>query len=83
MQERVFACLTDPATHPLVRRIDKHAAQRAVRILSQGQSVVADSVFAGTMERAAIRGAGRKLSIGFVGLFLVAELATRLNRVGR
>jgi hypothetical protein len=27
-------------------------------------------------------GAPRKLSIGFVGLFLVAELATRLNRVG-
>jgi hypothetical protein len=82
MQERVFAYLTDPATHPLVRRIDKHAAQRAVRILSQGQSVVADSVFAATMERAAIRGAARKLSIGFVGLFLVTELATRLNRVG-
>jgi hypothetical protein len=26
VQERVFAYLTDPATHPLVRRIDTHAA---------------------------------------------------------
>jgi uncharacterized protein len=26
MQERVFAFLTDPATHPLVQRIDTHAA---------------------------------------------------------
>src|SRR6266568_7513060 len=26
MQERVFAFLTDPATHPLVDRIDTHAA---------------------------------------------------------
>ena len=26
MQERVFAFLTDPATHPLVHRIDTHAA---------------------------------------------------------
>jgi hypothetical protein len=45
MQERVLY-LTDPATHPLVRRIDTHAAQRVVRILSQGRSVVADAVFA-------------------------------------
>ena len=29
------------------------------------------------------RSAIRKLSIGFVGLFLVTDLATRLNRVGR
>src|SRR5712691_8746990 len=26
MQERVFAFLTDPATHPLVHRVDTHAA---------------------------------------------------------
>jgi len=36
-----------------------------------------------TMQRAAICDAARKLSIGFVGLFLVTDLATRLNRVGR
>ena len=35
-----------------------------------------------TMQRAAICDAARKLSIGFVGLFLVTDLATRLNRVG-
>src|ERR1700687_1796496 len=26
VQERVFAYLTDPGTHPLIRRIDTHAA---------------------------------------------------------
>ena len=34
-------------------------------------------------ERAAIRDIARKLNIRFVGLFLVTDLATRLNRVGR
>ena len=40
----------------------------------QAHSVAAGAVFAGTMQRAAICDAARKLSIG---------LATRLNRVGR
>src|SRR2546422_6402325 len=49
----------------------------------QAHSVAAGAVFAGTMQRAAICDAARKLSIGFVGLFLVTDLATRLNRDGR
>src|SRR4051794_13223970 len=49
----------------------------------QAHSVAAGAVFAGTMQRAAICDATRKLSIGFVGLFLVTDPATRLNRVGR
>jgi len=79
MQERVLAHLTDPSTHPLVRRIGTHAAQRAGRILSQGHSVLAYAVFTGRMAASRMRG---ELSIGFVGLFLAAELATRLNRAG-
>jgi uncharacterized protein len=57
--------------------------QRAVRVLSQGHSVVVDAVFAHEAERAAIRDAARKLNIRFVGLFLVTDLATRMSRVGR
>ena len=49
----------------------------------QAHSVAAGAVLAGTMQRAAICDAACKLSIRFVGLFLVTDLATRLNRVGR
>ena len=47
----------------------------------QAHSVAAGAVLAGRCS--APRSAIRKLSIGFVGLFLVTDLATRLNRVGR
>ena len=57
--------------------------QRALRILSQGHSVVVDAVFAQESERAAIRDAARGLKVRFVGLYLQADLATRLSRVGR
>lgn len=57
--------------------------QRAVRVLVQGHSVVVDAVFAHEAERNAIRDAALKLGIRFAGLFLVADLATRLSRVGR
>ena len=57
--------------------------QRAVRVLSQGHSVVVDAVFAREEERNAVRDAARRLNVRFTGLFLVADLATRLRRVGR
>jgi aminoglycoside phosphotransferase family enzyme/predicted kinase len=57
-------------------------AQRALRILSQGHSVIVDAVFAHESQRNAIRDAARRLKIRFAGLFLVTDLATRLNRVG-
>ena len=57
--------------------------QRAARILAQGHSVVVDAVFAHEKERAAIHDAARRLNIRFAGFFLVADLATRMNRVGR
>jgi uncharacterized protein len=57
--------------------------QRAIRILSQGHSVVVDAVFAHETERRAICDAAWKLNVRFVGLFLVTDLATRLSRVGR
>jgi uncharacterized protein len=67
----------------ITEQIYEILVQRALRILSQGQSVVVDAVFAHEAERAAIRDAARKLNISFVGLFLEADLATRQSRVGR
>ena len=57
--------------------------QRAVRVLSQGHSVVVDAVFAREEERNAVRDAAHRLNVRFIGLFLVADLATRQRRVGR
>jgi len=58
-------------------------ADRAGKLLSQGHSVVVDAVFAQPSERAAIREVARTLDVQFVGLFLVADLATRMKRVGQ
>jgi hypothetical protein len=67
----------------ITERIYEALVQGAGRVLSQGHSAVVDAVFADASERAAIGDAARKLNVGFAGLFLVADLATRLNRVDR
>jgi aminoglycoside phosphotransferase family enzyme/predicted kinase len=55
-------------------------ADKARRVLAAGHSVVADAVFARDRERVEIAqaAAGHK----FVGLFLTADLATRIARIG-
>ncbi len=58
-------------------------ARRAGRILSQGHSVIVDAVFARPSERSAIGDVARGLEVPFIGLFLVADLATRVRRVGQ
>jgi hypothetical protein len=78
------ARLPESAYRPeITEQIYEILVQRAVRALAQGHSVVADAVFAREAERAAAQDAARKHNIRFVGLFLVADLATRLSRVGR
>jgi predicted kinase len=66
----------------MTAQIYQTLVQRGIRILSQGHSVVADAVFAHEVERAAISAAARDLNVRFVGLFLVTDLATRLDRIG-
>jgi predicted kinase len=66
--------ITDQVYEILVRR--------ATRILAQGHSVVVDAVFALEKERTAIHEAALRLKTGFAGLFLVADLMTRISRVG-
>ena len=76
--------LPESAYRPeITAQIYETLVQRAVRVLSQGHSVVVDAVFAHEAERNAIRDAARKLNVRFAGLFLVADLATRQSRVGR
>jgi uncharacterized protein len=74
--------LPEEAYQPeMTQKIYDLLLQQALRILSQGHSVVVDAVFARESERAAIGDAARRLNIRFVGLFLQTDLATRLSRV--
>ncbi len=56
-------------------------AMKARRVLAAGHSAIVDAVFAQRDERAAIAQAAA--GVAFNGLFLTADLATRLGRVGR
>jgi predicted kinase len=58
-------------------------ADRAGRILAQGHSVIVDAVFARPDERTAIASVAGDLKLPFDGLFLTADLATRIERVSR
>lgn len=75
--------LPESAYRPeITEQIYEILMQRAARVLAQGHSVVVDAVFAHETERAAIHDSARRLNIRFAGFFLVADLATRMNRVG-
>ena len=63
--ERVYRMLTD----------------KAARVARAGHSVIVDAVFAKPQERAAIETAAAAAGARFRGLFLIADLATRLQRV--
>jgi aminoglycoside phosphotransferase family enzyme/predicted kinase len=52
------------------------------RIVAAGHSVVVDAVFARAAERAELAAIAASSGVRFHGLFLVADLATRLARVG-
>jgi aminoglycoside phosphotransferase family enzyme/predicted kinase len=58
-------------------------ADKAARVLAARHSVIVDAVFAKPDERAAIAAVAASGRVGFKGLFLIADLQTRLNRVGR
>jgi uncharacterized protein len=56
--------------------------ERTRRIAQAGYSVIVDAVFAKEFERAAIEAAARDAGASFHGLFLTADLQTRLKRIG-
>ncbi len=55
---------------------------KAARVARAGHSVIVDAVFARPEERAAIETAAAAAKADFRGLFLAADLRTRLDRVG-
>jgi len=74
--------LSEGAYQPeIARQIYELLGQQAIRVVSQGHSVVVDAVFADQTERTAIRDDASKSGVRFVGLYLQTDLATRQRRV--
>ncbi|MGE9008574.1 AAA family ATPase [Leptospira interrogans] len=65
------------------RRVYDLLSKTASRILAQGCSVILDAVFQREEHRAGLPDLARRHHARFVGLFLTADLATRLSRIGR
>jgi uncharacterized protein len=63
-------------------RIYATLADKARRIVAAGHSAIADAVFARAQERTALAEAARSANLALRGLFLTADLDTRLKRVG-
>jgi len=63
---RVYAALTEKATH----------------VIAAGHSAIVDAVFARPDERDTLRDVARTSGTAFRGLFLTADMATRLVRIG-
>ena len=58
-------------------------AQRAGHVTAQRHSAIVDAVFAHEAERSALLDVARRSHTRFIGLFLVADLKTRQNRVAQ
>jgi uncharacterized protein len=58
-------------------------ADKARRILAAGHSVIVDAVFARPRERATMAEAAKSANLPLRGLFLAADLETRVGRVGK
>lgn len=65
----------------VARFIYKQLAERAERVLSQGYSVIIDAVFARENERSDSAALAAKCNVPFFGLFLTADVGTRMKRV--
>jgi aminoglycoside phosphotransferase family enzyme/predicted kinase len=63
-------------------RVYATIADKARRALAAGHSAVVDAVFARPQERAIMAQSAQALGVPFRGLFLLADLDTRLARVG-
>ena len=67
-------------TREVSERVYTALTETACRVIAAGHSAVVDAVFADSKERAAIAQAAG--GVPFQGLFLTADLATRVARVG-
>jgi aminoglycoside phosphotransferase family enzyme/predicted kinase len=69
-------------TEDVTARVYASLAGKARRTLKAGHSAIVDAVFAKPQERQAMEKAARETGVALSGLFLAADLATRLARVG-
>ena len=67
----------------VTKRVYSSLAEKAGRIVSAGHSAVVDAVYANAGERSEIAKIATERNVAFHGLFLTADLATRLSRVGQ
>jgi aminoglycoside phosphotransferase family enzyme/predicted kinase len=66
----------------VTEKMYRFLAQKAARIVAAGHSAIVDAVFARASERAMVTAAARDANIEFHALFLVADVETRIARVG-
>jgi uncharacterized protein len=66
----------------VTEKIYRILTDKAARVARAGHSAIADAVFAKPDERAATEKAAAQAGADFHGMFLVADLPTRLSRVG-
>jgi uncharacterized protein len=69
-------------TEDVNARVYAALADKARRIVAAGHSVIVDAVFAKPQERAALAEAAQSARLPLQGLFLTANMATRMARVG-
>ena len=69
-------------TDDVTARVYAALGEKARRIVAVGHAVIVDAVFARPEERAAIARATEAAGVPLQGLFLTADTATRLRRVG-
>jgi predicted kinase len=67
----------------MTRRVYASLVDKARRVIAAGHSAIVDAVFADQTERTAVATVASALGVRFNGLFLVADLATRTQRIGR
>ena len=72
----------DAYTADVTARVYARLIDKARRILAAGHSTIVDAVFAQAEERAHFATAAQAAKVEPEGLFLTAELATRLDRLG-
>jgi uncharacterized protein len=63
-------------------RVYATLADKARRVLAAGHSTIVDAVFARPQERTVVAAVGASAKVPFRGMFLTADLGTRLGRVG-
>jgi predicted kinase len=66
----------------VTEKMYRFLAQKAARVVAAGHSAIVDAVFARASERGMVTAAARDANIEFHALFLVADVETRIARIG-